>query len=184
MTNKERAARYQRAAEVCKKARENLPPYPTALLESLGACPLDGKYAKSPQPQFRGWTWFVGGCPDGMIPNNVSVSLEGYQFSDGSHDEQYVPDDIDLDDIHYMGMWRGRTKSKDRIIYCVIPSFTHGEVSPGGIVDVGEEKIRIGQYTQQELDDLVRKGWDIMQQMIEERGRYEPAAGTDALGIG
>ena len=118
---------------------------------------------KQPLPQFRGWDWKIGDCWNGYLPNNVSCSLE----------EGYWNDGIDLSDIGYIGIWRGRTARKNHLIYCVIPSMKHGEVEHGGIIEHGDI-LRIG-WKQDILDQMVEEGYHIMMEMIAEYGEYKEA---------
>jgi hypothetical protein len=157
-------------AEAIRVAKENMPPYPTELCHELGAYIDDGssKFWKQGKPCFGGWIWVVSGCQNGLIPNNVSVSLE----------EGYLPHgDFDPSDIGYQAFWKGRVNSKTKpIIWCAIPSLLHGRSDPGGTVTVGEDKIRIG-YSRTELDTVLRAGWRIMTEMIEEHGEFVPEEG-------
>jgi len=148
-------------AAALKIAKDNLPAYPTELLTKLGAYVGEGPWAKQEKPQFREWIWKIGDCWNGDLPYNVSCNL-----ADG-----YWRDDINLSDIGYIGVWRGRTASATHFIYCVLPSMGHGEVKAGETFNVGGEPIRIG-WKQEELDAMVEEGYKIMMAMIAEHGEY------------
>jgi hypothetical protein len=136
-----------------ERMEENTPPHPLALLEKLGAY-VDNHWASQPLPNFRGWFGQIGGRGD--IWN-----------------WEAIPSDADLNDISYVGIWRGVVASKERpIIWCVLPSMIHGDSIPGEIIEIGKERVRIG-YKQEELDALVVAGYEIMMGMIAERGEYE-----------
>jgi len=135
-----------------KRMEESTPSHPLALLEKLGAY-VDNNWALQSRPNFRGWFGQIGGRGD--IWNWESI-----------------PSDADLNDIGYVGIWRGVVASKDRpIIWCALPSMMHGDSVPGETIEVGTERIRIG-WKQEDLDAMVVRGYEIMMQMIAERGEY------------
>ena len=148
----------------------NRPMYPAALLEKLGAyMGGDGKdWRSSAQPEFCQWVWTVAGCPNGYIPNNVAIRLD-------DEDGLSLPylETADLSDIRYCGMWRGRTQSQEYMLYCIVPSLQHGRIRPGAPIENVAE-FKPGQCTQEELENKVKDGWDIMQRMIAEDGPYQP----------
>src|SRR3984885_10191204 len=149
-------------AKALKLAKDNIPPYPTELLAKLGAYEKsDTPVWKQPLPEFREWQWEIDGCWNGDIPYNVSCNLEDGYWEDG----------IDLSKIGYIGLWRGRTASKTHLIYCVLPSMIHGEVLHGSTIELGTERIRIG-WKLGDLDAMIRRGYDIMREMIAEHGEY------------
>jgi len=136
-----------------KRMEDNKPPYPTALLKELGAYVGLDCY-KQPLPNFRGWFALMGG------------RAEIYNW-------QAIPNDADINDIGYVGIWRGVVASKDRpIIWCALPSMMHGDSVPGETIEVGTERVRIG-YKQEDLDAMVVQGYEIMMRMIAEHGEYK-----------
>jgi hypothetical protein len=134
-----------------KRIKENAPAYPTILLEDLGAY-IGEDWAKQSKPNFRGWLGGIGGRFDIDRPEAITTG-------------------IDLSDIGYIGIWRGRTASKTHAIYCVLPSMNYGEVEAGRIIDLGSDVVRID-WEQEELDAMVKQGYDIMVEMIAEHGEY------------
>lgn len=128
------------------------PLYPKELLETIGAYQGSGHWHEQGTPYFKGWA----GTIDGMTR---------YQAEMGIYPEN-------LSKISYIGMWVGRTALN--VIFCVIPSMNTGSAQPGQVIDIGDEKIAPGQYTQEELDGLVLRGWQIMQDTIEKCGAYVP----------
>jgi hypothetical protein len=151
-------------AEAVATAKANIPPYPLVLCEQLGAHLDQGTLShawKQREPFFRGWWWYIGDTANGISPNNL-CSLE----------EGYVPDNLDLTDIGYSGLWVARVNQPtDPIVWCSIPSMQCGRCSPGDTIDPGKERIRIG-YSQDEVDRFVREGWGVVKRMIDEFGPY------------
>jgi len=148
--DEKKSIRYQ----AFKRMEDNKPPHPTTLLEKLGA--YTGKsveWYKQGLPQFRAW---IGGWGD---------RFDIFHF-------EAIPNDVDLEDIGYVGIWRGRTSSNTHVLYCVLPSMKHGEIELGGTFEVNKERVRIG-WKQEDLDAMVVRGYEIMMQMIAERGEYE-----------
>jgi hypothetical protein len=82
-----------------------------------------------------------------------------------------IPNDVDLNDIGYAGVYMGRTASKTHILYCIVPSMKHGESVAGETVDFGHERVRIG-WRQEDVDGMVMQAYEIMMRMIAERGEY------------
>jgi hypothetical protein len=145
-----------RTQSPCYKAfqrmEENTPSLPIDLLTRIGAY-LGNDWAKQPLPNFRGWFGQIAGRAD----------LWNWEA---------IPADADLDDIGYVGIWRGRTASENKpIIWCALPSMLHGTAVPGESIEVGSERVRIG-WKQEDLDAMVENGFKIMKQMIAEYGEY------------
>jgi hypothetical protein len=133
-----------------KRMEDNKPKVSKGVIKSLQA-----QFFKERTDEFltwRGWMGAIGGrfC----ITNWMAI-----------------PNDVDLDDIGYVGVLRGQTRSKTHVLYCILPSMNHGEVLAWSTVDLGSERIRIG-WKQEDLDAMVRQGYEIMMQMIAERGEY------------
>ena len=146
-------------AAALKLAKDNIPPYPTEILKELGSY-IGPDPWKQPLPNFKGWQWRIGDCWDGCLPNNVACNLE----------EGYWDDKIDLSDIGYVGIWRGRT-AKKQLIYCALPSMKYGEVNPGVIIRFGDI-MRVG-WKQEDVDAMIRQGHEIMMRLIAEHGAYK-----------
>lgn len=131
------------------------PPYPKELIETIGAYQGDGHarhWHEQARPYFKGWA----GTVDGMTR---------FQAEMGIYPE-------DLSKIGYVGLWVGRTALN--VIFCVIPSMNTGSAQPGESIDMGVERVAPGQYTPEELDGLVLRGWQIMNETIEKCGAYIP----------
>ena len=153
---------------VVERAESNIPPYPTEIVERLGAFPKGShnEWFRQGKPQFAGWIWEVGGCWNGYVPHRVSVSLADLCDED-------IPDGVNLVDIGYIGFWRVRTKSKEGVVYCSLPSFKVEHVEPiEGKVDE-KDRIRIG-WKQEDLDAMIFKGYDLIMTEVRKDGEYEP----------
>jgi hypothetical protein len=139
-----------------KRMEDNKPPHPVELLEKLGAY-IGLGWSKQPKPNFRGWFGTVGGRFD--VSN-----------------WEAIPSGVDLNDISYIGIWRGVSANREKpIIYCALPSMTNGCAVPGEAVEVGRERIRIG-WNQEDLDVMVRHGYEIMMSLISGYGEYKADA--------
>lgn len=141
----------------------NLPKHPTKLIEELGAYQGDGHarhWHGQARPHFKGWA----GTVNGMTRYSTDMGL--------------YPED--LTDINYFGLWVGVTALR-QVIYCAIPSMETGSAQPGQTVEMGKERVKIGQYTEEELDGFVVLGWNKMQQMIEKCGAYIPKLKVSSL---
>jgi hypothetical protein len=135
-----------------KRMEDNKPPHPTALLGKLGAY-MDDDWHYQARPNFRGWF--------GQIGERFDV-----------WNWQSIPNDANLDDIGYVGIWRATIYSESEpIAWCVLPSMQCGYVAPGMNIDFGSERVRIG-WKQEDLDAMVTQGYEIMMRMIAERGEY------------
>lgn len=141
-------------AEALKRVEENKPPYPTEICKEYPTSNEDD-WRKSSRPNFLGWKGMIGGW-----------SADSWTFEYGM-----VPHDVDLSDIGYIGIWRSRIAS-GKFAWCVVPSMIKGESLPGDTLSVGKERIQIG-APQEEIDAAVRKGYDIIKQMVTERGEYQ-----------
>lgn len=131
------------------------PSYPKDIIESLGAYQGDGhgSWHEQGRPYFKGWV----GTVDGQTRYSTELGV--------------YPED--LSNISYVGMWVGRT-ALGQVIFCVIPSMNTGAALEGQTVDMGKERVALGQYTQEELDGFVVRGWQMMQDMIDKYGEYTP----------
>src|SRR5882762_2373260 len=135
---------------------QNQPKYPTKLIEDLGAYQGDGHgihWDEQSRPYFKGWV----GTVDGMTRYSADMGL-------------YPKNVIN---ISYIGLWVGRTVSKNKVVWCALPSMNCGEALPGQTIEIGVEKIIIGQYSQEELDAMVVRGWDIIKNLVEKIGKYQ-----------
>jgi hypothetical protein len=151
---------------VIERAEANLPPYPTEIIEKLGAFPRanHNDWFRQGKPQFAGWLWEVGGCWNGYVPNNVSVSL-----SDLSDDD--IPEGVNLVDIGYAGFWRVRTQSKSGVVYCTLPSFKIEHVEPRDGKVEENNRIRIG-WKQEDIDAMVLNGYELIMAEAAKDGEY------------
>lgn len=135
---------------------KNQPEYPAKLIEKIGAYQGDGHgrhWHEQSLPYFKGWA----GTVDGISRYSADLGL--------------YPDD--LSKIGYVGLWVGRTTSLQRVVWCALPSMNCGEAMAGQTIEVGNEKVGIGQYSQEELDAMVVRGWDIIKNLVEKIGKYE-----------
>ena len=146
-------------AELLKQIEANRPEYPAVIVENLGgiregqgvtATSKDDLYRR---PKFSGWNGTVDGISEWELesfkttPNNPS-------------------------DISYYAFWKMRA-SKDTVFWVSLPSMRSGESKWGDTADIGMERVHAGDHTQDNLDEMVKQGYEIIQKMIAERGEYK-----------
>jgi hypothetical protein len=141
-TQAEYDAAMERIDEAVQRMRENRP-NSTAIVEELGAAvAVPGERWKIDHANFRGWMADIGGYDEWMMEATGATGN--------------LPDNLEAG---YSALWRISVNGKT-IFWVSLPSMRSGEVLPGQSIDIGPERVRIGQYTQDELDALVRQGYE------------------------
>ena len=141
-------------SEILKQVNANRPEYPAVLADNLGGIREgQGVTASSKDDMFRhpifsGWKGSVDGISE--------WDIDAFQI---------MPKDVAA--IGYFSFWKKRV-SKDTMFWVSMPSMRSGEAKLGRAVEIGPERVKLGDTLPDELDAMVRKGFEIIQNMIVE----------------
>lgn len=139
-------------SEILKQVNANRPEYPAVLVDNLGGIREgQGVTASSKDDMFRhpifsGWKGSVDGISEWEI-ETFQIMLK------------------DVSAIGYFSFWKKRA-SKDTMFWVSMPSMRSGEAKLGSAVEIGPERVKVDEILQEELNVMVRQGFEIIEKMI------------------
>lgn len=131
-------------AEALKLMNDNLPATSGNLIDELGG---SFGHIEPEAPNFRGWFGTIGG--------NSAWAFEAGMYSSP----------CDLSDIRYYAFWTYMRRN-EKMFVVTIPSGQISRVSPGEALTLGEESVRIGSHSQEQLDNIVREGFGKLCELV------------------
>lgn len=145
--------------EILKQVEANRPEYPYVLVSNLDgiyhgqAITITNVNDKFKRPEFSGWKGTVDGISEWDI-------------------EKFFIQPKDASAIGYFSFWKIRA-SKDTWFWVSMPSMRSGEAKVGSAVEIGLERVDVKESLPEDLDAMVRKGYEIIMKMAAERGEYK-----------
>ena len=144
--------------EILKQVEANRPEFPYILVSNLDgiyhgqAITITNVNDKFKRPEFSGWKGTVDGISEWEI--------ETFQT---------FPKDVFA--VGYYSFWKIRA-SKDSWFWVSMPSMRSGESEVGCAAEIGLERVDVKESLPEDLDAMVRKGYEIIMKMVAERGEY------------